>query len=81
MYDPVDFVISTFISILFFITGFILGEIQSKKTIHDIGDDVSETILEALKLSKRTNLDNVEYNRKTRNFMINNPDSTTSTDE
>ena len=78
--DYVTFVISTIPSIILFVVGFVLGKRQSKEDTVDVGDHVSEQILGALQMNSETDIRNVRYNRKTRNFEINNPDSTTSSD-
>ena len=61
MVDSVDIVISSFISALFLITGFILGERQSKNAIYTI----VLTVLQALKLQNHPNIKNATINRNT----------------
>ena len=80
MVDYVTFVISTIPSIILFVAGFVLGKRQSKEATIDVGDHVSEQILGALQINSETDIRNVHYDRKTRNFEINYPDSTTSSD-
>jgi len=77
--ELITLTISTLISVILFVFGFILGEQQSKAVTHDVGDDVAERILNALQLQEQGHIQKTEYNRETRNFEINNPDSTTFT--
>jgi len=77
--ELITLTISTFISGILFVFGFLLGERQSKTATQDIGDEVAERILNALQLHEQGNIGNTQYNRETRNFEMNNPDSTTST--
>lgn len=80
MVDFVTIVISTIPTIILFVAGFILGKRQSRELTVDVGDLVSEQILGALQMNSETDIRNVRYNRKTRNFEINDPDSTTYSD-
>lgn len=76
--ELITLTISTFISVIFFVFGFLLGERQSKTVTHDVGDEVAEIMLDALQLHDQGNIGNTQYNRNTRNFEMQNPNSTTS---
>lgn len=71
-------IISTFISGIVLIVGFILGERTAKGVIRNVGDDISERILQVLQLNSQGNLTNYKFNRYTRNYEPENPDSTTT---
>jgi len=76
--ELVTFTLSAFISGMLFIFGFILGAKQSKDVINKVGHNISEKILDALKLAERGELPYAKYNRVTGNFEIENPESTTA---
>ena len=63
---------------MLFIFGFIIGARQSKDVINKVGHNISEKILDALKLAERGELLHTKYNRMTGNFEIENPESTTA---
>jgi len=68
------FIITSFFSGLLFILGFIIGERQSK----ELGHKFSERVLGVLKIAFRGDIENTTYSRRTENFDVNYPDSTTS---
>lgn len=78
MNELVTFTLSAFFSGLLFIIGFILGGRQSEDVINKVGHNVSEKILDALKLAEQGKLEHTKYNRLTGNFEIEYPDTTTA---
>ena len=78
MPDVVSFVLSSFVSVILFVVGFILGGRQAKSTVTNVSHKISEKVLEAMKINERGDIQNTEYSRVTGNFEFSNPNSTTS---
>jgi len=76
--DLTTFTLSSFFSIIIFVIGFAIGERQSKSLISNVGHNLSEKVLDALKLTEQGKLEYTNYNRVTGNFEVDYPDSTTS---
>jgi hypothetical protein len=71
--ESVTTVITSFIAIIIFITGFIIGERQSKTMRHNF----AENILSALQIASQGNIENTKYNRLTENYEPKYPNFTT----
>ena len=75
----VEFVLSAFFAVSLFVVGFILGERQSKTLARNIGDDISERLVETANLMADPNFMGARYNRVTGNIIaIERPDDTTA---
>lgn len=66
-------IISTLISVILFVAGFVLGGRQTRETGHNI----AENILDILQRQERGEIEYTVYDRTTSGFEFRNPDATT----